>query len=48
MARHLRSFSDPLVVGVVINHLLIAMQQLSNRGEVVHIGGSGDDRVDQA
>ena len=39
MARHLRSFSDALVAGISINHLLIAMQQLSSRG---------DERVDQA
>ena len=48
MARHLRSFSDALVAGIAINHLLIAMQQLRSRGEVVHIGSRGDDRMDQA
>ena len=48
MARHLRSFRDALVAGISINHLLIAMQQLSCGDEVVHVGSLGYDRMDQA
>ena len=43
MARQLMSFGDALVAGVAVDDLLIAMQQLSRWGEVVHVGGCGDD-----
>lgn len=34
--------------GNAVDHLLITMQQISCRGECMHVGGSGDDGVDQA
>ena len=48
MARHLSSFGDDLLASVAVHHLLIAMKQLSCRSEVVHIGGRGDNCLDQA
>ena len=40
-ASHFRSITDALVAGIALNHLLIAMQQLASRGDVVHVGGRG-------
>ena len=40
---HLGSLGKALVAGIAVNHLLIAMQQLSSGGEVVHVGSRGDD-----
>ncbi len=45
MARHLRSLSDALVAGIAVDGLLIAMQQLGGRGEVMRVGGRDDDGV---
>jgi hypothetical protein len=47
LAGHLRHFGDALVANVTVNHLLITMQQLSCRGEVMHVGSGDHDRVDQ-
>ena len=44
---HLGSLGNALVAGIAVHHLFIAMQQLSRRGEVMHVGGRGDNRVDQ-
>jgi len=41
-------FGDALVVSIAIHHLLIAMQQVAGLGEVMHVGSSGDDWMDQA
>jgi hypothetical protein len=40
--------SDALIPRISGDHLLLAMQQLSYFGEVIHVGASGDDGVDQA
>ena len=48
MARHLSSLGDSLVAGIAVDDLLITMQQFGRWGEVVHVGGRGDDRMDQA
>ena len=45
---HLGPLCNALVAGIAVHHLLIAMQQRSRGGEVVHIGRRGDDRMDQA
>lgn len=44
---HLWSLGDALVTGVAVDDLLLAMQQLGRWGEVVHVGGCGDHRMDQ-
>lgn len=40
---HLGSLGNTLVAGIAVNNLLIAMQQLSSGGQVVHVGSRGDD-----
>jgi hypothetical protein len=47
LARHFGPLGDSLVAGIGVDHLLTAMQQLSSWDEVVHVGGGGDDGVDQ-
>jgi hypothetical protein len=48
LAGHLRSFRDALLWRIRVDHLLPAMQQFSGRGEVMHVGGSVVDGMDQA
>ncbi len=45
---YLSSFGDSLVSSIRENNLLLAMQQLGSRGEVMHVGGGDDHRMDQA
>lgn len=47
LARHFGPFGDALVTGLGLDHLLTALQQLCSWGEIVHVGGRGDDGVDQ-
>ena len=46
--RHISSLGDSLMAGIAVDDLLITMQQLGRWGEVVHVGGRGDHRMDQA
>ena len=48
MARHLRSVGDALAPRIAVDDILVTMQQLSSRGEVMHVGGCAHYRVDQA
>ena len=47
IASHLGPFSNALVARIAVNNMLIAMEQLSDWGEVVHIGGRDHHRMDQ-
>ena len=47
-ACHLGPFGDALISGIAVHHVLVAMQLLGSWGEVVDIGGRGDERMDQA
>jgi len=40
-ALHLSAFIDSLVAGIGIDHCLLAMQEISRGGEVMHIGSRG-------
>ena len=43
LASHRGPFGDALVASVRVDHFLVAMQQLGCWGEVMHVGGRGDD-----
>jgi hypothetical protein len=48
LALHFMAFPDALLAGIGVDHLLITMQQLGCWREVVHIGGGGFHRMDEA
>ena len=48
LAFHVFSLLKPLVAGIVIDHLILPMQEVCGRGEVMHIGGRRLDGMDQA
>ena len=43
LASHLTPLGDALVASVCVDHFLVAMQQFGCWGEVMHVGGCGDD-----
>ena len=45
---HFGSLLDPLIAGVGVDNCLLTIQYLGSGGEVVHIGGGGFHRVDEA